>query len=65
MFFKDNTWQVVPNSWLVTKDGRQCVFWPDTGNVTDLAKENARVKRSWTLLNNIKMATTAGQAIFF
>ena len=45
MFFKDNTWQVVPNSWLVTKDGRQCVFWPDTGNVTDLAKENARVKK--------------------
>ena len=62
LFFEDNTWQIVLNSWIVTRREPQCI-WPDAGNTTDIAMQNCCVKKTWKMCHNITIATTSGETV--
>ena len=59
IFFQDHSWNIIPTKWIFKKNGKMFTYWPDAGNVTEVARAMTAVKNTWTCcpFKNIEITT--------
>lgn len=61
IFFNNDLWQVVPTTWLYKDKTTTKVWWPNEGNVTELAQKSARVGKDWEPSVVCRIATSSSE----